>query len=187
MKMKKQYAFLNKIARREGIVLWGSTTLDELPVSELLQRYDVSSSIYNRSISGLTIAEAESCLDMCVYGLHPGKVVINLGEEDLKVTDNVEKLIEQYRWILYKIHIAIPDCRIILTSVRGHGEAYDRFNEELKRLAIEFGCTFYNIPEVSGDEEYGTAFLDAIKLSLYDDSLNYTDIAAKAVFSCMAH
>lgn len=185
MKVKKQYTFLNKMAKGNGIVLWGSTSLEKQPINELLQNFDVSKNIYNRSVSGLTLAAAEDCLEQCVYELKPSKVIINLGEEDLKDSDDVARLVEQYRWILYKIHVALPKCQLIVTTVQSKSESCDCFNEELKKLAEEFGCTFYQIPAVPDGEEYGAVFLSAVKLSLYDSKLGYSGIATRAVFDLM--
>ncbi len=185
MNVKAQYACLNKLAKKNGIVLWGSTLLNNQPVNELLQGFDVSKNIYNRSISGLKIAEAENSLEQCVLELSPSRVILNLGEEDVKCSDNVEQMIEQYRWILYKIHVSLPKCQLVVTTVPGKGEVCDCFNEELKKLAKEFGCTFYRIPSVSTEEEFVLAFLGTIKLSLYDSNLGYSDIATRAVFDLM--
>lgn len=186
MRGKTQYAFLNKIARSGGIVLWGSTTLSDLPVNELLKNYDVSRYIYNRSIPGLTLSDAESYLDVCVCDLSPERVILNLGEEDIGDTDNIAALIEQYRWILYKIHLTLPKCSLIITAVRERNDMCRKFNSELRKLALEFGCTFYAVPETGADEEYCLSFLNAVKISLYDD-MTYSDIAKRAVFSVMTH
>lgn len=184
MRGKKQYAFLNKMAKGNGIVLLGSTSLEEQPVNELLQRFDVQKNIYNRSVSGLTIAGAEGCLEQCVYELSPSKLIVNLGEEDVKYSDDVEQMIEQYRWLLYKIHVALPNCQLILTTVYGEGVVCDSFNDELEKLAAEVGCIFYRIPQVP-EEEYCPAFLGAIKLSLYDSSRGYSGIANRMVYDLM--
>lgn len=185
MKNKAQYGFLNKVAKSNGIVLWGSSSLYEQPINELLQSYGISKNIYNRSVAGLSIAEAENYLDVCVYQLRPSRIIINLGEEDLKYSDEVASMIEQYRWILYKIHVELPNCQIVVTTVPGQGEPHRRFNEELMALAKEFGCTFYRIPSVDGEEEYCSVFLNTVKLSLYDSSLDYSGIANRVVFDLM--
>lgn len=185
MKGKMQYTFLNKLAKGNGIVLWGSTSLAEQPVNELLQGFHTSQSVYNRSIAGLRLKEAELFLEQCVLELSPSRVIINLGEEDLLDSDDVAQMIEQYRWILYKIHVSLPLCQLVVTTVPGKGEVCDRFNEELKKLAKEFGCSFYRIPVVSTEEEFLSTFLGAVKLALYDSNLGYSDIATRAVFDLM--
>lgn len=185
MKEKKQYTFLNKMARANGIVLWGSTSLAEQPINELLQGLCIADSIYNRSMAGLRLKEAEQVLNQCVLDLAPARVILNLGEEDVKISDDITQMIEQYRWILYKIHVELPKCQLVVTTVWGAGEICDRFNEELKKLAKEFGCTFYRIPSVSTGEEFIPAFLSAVKISLYDSDLGYSCIAARAVFDLM--
>ena len=187
MRGKTQYAFLNRIAKSGGIVVWGSTTLAELPLNELLKNYDVSGYIYNRSIPGLTLSDAENYLDACVFGLAPEKVILNLGEADITDADNISRLMEQYRWILYKIHITLPKCALIITTIREKSALHKKFNSELRKLALEFGCTFYTVPNAADEEEYGLSFINAVKISLYDEKLSYSDIAARAVFSVMTH
>lgn len=183
--MKTHYAFLNKIVKSDGIVLWGSTTLSSSLFNELLQDLDMPRRIYNRSIERMTIAEAEKYLELCVFDLKPEKVILNLGEEDLSDSANVAQLIEQYRWILYKIHITLPSCRLIITSIQNKSAAHEAFNRELEKLAAECGCTFYRIPDSTDDEEYGLLFLRTIKLSLYPDNMSNSDIASKVLLSLM--
>ncbi len=187
MRGKTQYSFLNRIARKGGIVLWGSTTLAELPVNELLKNYDVSRYIYNRSISGLKLSEAEDYLDVCVFGLDPEKVIISLGEEDLKNGTEVSQLIEQYRWLLYSIHLRLPKCTLVITSARGKGGLHDSLNASLKKLAGEFGCTFCDVSDEPSDEEYGLSFINSVRIALYDDSMTYSDIASRAVITALMH
>jgi len=185
MKVKKQYTFLNKLAKGNGIVLWGSTALSHPSVNELMQNVCLSKNIYNRSVAGLSVEDAEEYLESCVSELSPSRVIINLGEEDVKNSDDVARMIEQYRWILYKIHVELANCQLVITTVRGDGDVCECFNEELRKLAREVGCTFYRIPNVSGEEEYAAAFLGAVKLSLYESGLGYSEIAERAVFDLM--
>lgn len=185
MNADKHYMFLNKFAKGNGIVLWGSTSLDEQLVSELLQGYDTGKRVYNRSVSGLTLEEAENYLQQCVLDLSPSRVIINLGEEDLKVSNDVTKMIEQYRWILYRIHVALPECQLVVTTVPGKQDAVRSFNDKLEALAEEVGCAFYRVPNVSRLEEYVSSFLSAIRLSLYDSAMGYSGIATRLVFDKM--
>lgn len=185
MNADKHYMFLNKLVKGNGIVLWGSTSLDDQLVGELLQGFDFGKRIYNRSVCGLTLEEAEKYLEPCVLGLFPSKVIINLGEEDLKASNDVTKMIEQYRWVLYRIHVALPNCQLVVTTVPGEGEATICFNEKLEELAREVGCTFYRVPNVSVQEEYVPKFLGTVRVSLYDNGAGYSGIASRAVFNMM--
>lgn len=185
MSDKARFCFLNKSVKRNGVVLWGSTSLDKPFVNELIQGFPMSQNVYNRSISGLNISDAEKYLEQCVYELSPSRVIINLGEEDVKNCTDVMQLTEQYRWLLYKIHVALPACQFVVTTVPGKSEVCECFNEELKKLAKEFGCIFYRIPETADEENFVPVFLNAVKLSLYDSKLGYSGIATKAVFDLM--
>lgn len=176
--MTKNFDFtiLNKIAKKHGIVLFGSTSTADIPINELVQDYEISQNIYNRSISGLKLADAEKYLNTCVYNLEPDKIILNLGEEDLKTSDEINKLIEQYRWLLYTIHTVLPDASLILTSVTAQTDRTDSFNRALKTLAAECGCNYLEIPTGIASEEYNIRFFRTIKSVFYDSTMSYSDI-----------
>lgn len=176
--MTKEFNFtlLNKIAKAHGIVLFGSTSAAQIPINELVQDYDISQKIYNRSIEGLTIENAGKYLDSCIYNLNPDKIVLNLGEEDLKSNCDIKQLMEQYLWILYTIHTVLPHATLVLTSVCGEDEQTAFFNESLKKLAGEFGCEYFEIPSLQASDEYAIQFLRTIKSVFYNPDMDYADI-----------
>lgn len=176
--MTKDFDFtiLNKVAKKHGIVLFGSTTAARIPINELVQDYDISQKIYNRSISGLHLTDAEKYLDTCVYNLEPDKIILNLGEEDLKASCEINKLAEQYRWLLYTIHTVLPDASLILTSVTPQDEKAEKFNQALKTLSLEFGCNYLEIPAGINLGEYDIRFFRTIKSVFYDSNMSYSDI-----------
>lgn len=62
--MISAYQTLNQVAEAAGVVLFGSTTAANLPLNELLQDFGVNCTVYNRSVEGLTIEEAESYIQL---------------------------------------------------------------------------------------------------------------------------
>lgn len=170
------FTILNKVAKKHGIVLFGSTSAANVPINELVQDYDISQHIYNRSIEGLSLSNAEKYLDTCVYSLEPDKIILNLGEEDLKENCDIDKLAEQYRWLLYTIHTVLPDASLILTSVTAPGERAESFNHILKTLSEECGCSYFEIPSVHNLGEYDIGFFRTIKSVFYDSNMSYADI-----------
>lgn len=116
--MISAYQTLNQVAEAAGVVLFGSTTAANLPLNELLQDFGVSCTVYNRSVEGLTIEQAESYIQPCIAPLMPKMILLHFGEEELNAgTQSVDSIIEAYRWLLYQL---LPQCRIaglVLISV----------------------------------------------------------------------
>lgn len=179
------YNSLNKVAQKNGIVLLGSTFAYDLPLNELVQNYSISKKIYNRSIQGLKIKDAEKYIENCITALEPTKLIINLGDEDLNADSDVSELIEEYRWLLYRIHTMLPDTVLVITSVDESTENASAFNAELKKLAKEFGCEFIVIPQCSNFEEHTFVFFKSIRKSLYDVTNGFSELASKAILDSM--
>ena len=176
MTTKIDFSILNNVAKKHGIVLFGSTAAANIPINELMQDYDISQPVYNRSISGLKLMNAEDYLESCIYHLKPSKIILNLGEEDLKICDDIEKLIEQYRWLLYKIHTKLPNSNLILTSVATDAPHFEEFNKALKKLSDECGCEYINILPEQNPFEFDIRFFRMIKSVFFDNNMSYSDI-----------
>ena len=129
------YQTLNQVAEAAGVVLFGSTTAANLPLNELLQDFGVSCTVYNRSVEGLTIEQAESYIQPCITPLMPKMILLHFGEEELTAgTQSVDSIIEAYRWLLYQLHTAMPDSRLVLISVNKQlpqATAYNRAKSSL--------------------------------------------------------
>ncbi|MGN0165770.1 MAG: SGNH/GDSL hydrolase family protein [Lachnospiraceae bacterium] len=179
------YTYLNNFAQKRGIVLLGSTFAYDFPLNELIQNYSVSKKIYNRSIPGLKIKEAEQYFEDCILALQPAKMIINLGDEDINSDVSIPELIEEYRWLLYKVHTLLPNTVLIITSIDTTSDNAVAFNHQLKKLARELGCEFLTIQNSETFEEHTFAFFKSIKTSLYDATTNFSDLAAKAVLDSM--
>ena len=77
------YKSLNKIASRNSVVLLGSTYAKEIPVSELKQTYGILSDLYNRSLTDLSVFEANDIVIDTINCLKPKKILLQLGESDV--------------------------------------------------------------------------------------------------------
>ncbi len=175
MMNESNFTVLNKLAKEHSIVLFGSTRASAVPLNELMQDYGLSQTIYNRSIPGLTLANAEKHLDACVFNLKPEKLILCLGEEDLKKENNVDKLIEQYRWLLYRIHTVVPETTMSVISVASSGKNAEKFNSALQKLANECGCEYLQFTPPENAEEYDLKFFRAIKSVFYSANMSYAD------------
>lgn len=183
-----KFAFLNQFAKSQGTVLLGAATLENLPVNELAQDFDVNEHLYNRSSSEMTIASATEQFPVIMSNMFPNHIIVNLGETELTNMSedmNVTRLIEQYRWLLYKIHTAFPKTQLTLTSTTGSSDEAYRFNDEVKSLSEEFGCDYIALPERPAEidiNEYNVTLFRVLKMAFYDKNLTCSEIANKAIF-----
>lgn len=99
--------------------------------------------MYNRSLKGLLLDDAEQVLEDCVCTLLPDKVFINIGENDIKsVNFNGDDFEEKYEWLLYAIHSKC-NCEIYILSVMN--DKQNSVNKILKKLAEKYECEYIDI------------------------------------------
>jgi hypothetical protein len=174
--MISAYKTLNRVAESAGIVLFGSTSAARLPLNELMQDYNVEVTVYNRSVENLTIEQAESYIPTCIAPLMPKTILLHFGESELlENKQTVSEILEAYRWLLYQLHTALPDSRLVLISANNqlpHAEAY---NEALHALAKEYGCQYTESPNGSLDAEYELRFFHTLRSFFYDCRMNLAD------------
>ncbi|MDD6102734.1 MAG: hypothetical protein PUB67_06490 [Clostridiales bacterium] len=185
MNSKTNYLLLNKLARKHGIALFGSTYMNSLPLAELLQDYGINNIVYKRCIDGLRIEDAEKHIDSCVVGLLPEKLIINIGEEDITDDCDMEKLIEDYRWLLYNIHAKLPDTRLYLTSVVSEHERAEELNAGIKRIAAENGCDYIRLYDSVDYDNIEVELINRLKPVFVRTGINYSDLANEALINIM--
>ena len=120
---------LNEFALRGEIVIFGSTYMANFPFYELTKKSRLENAIYNRSIEGMTLAEAKELLEVCVLPLKPSKLFLAFGEEEV---GEAETAIESYGEIVQKIREKLPLTKIYL--VCGETQAQKGLNEALEQL-----------------------------------------------------
>jgi hypothetical protein len=170
------YQALNQVAEAGGVVLFGSTSASQIPLNELTQDYGIDVSLYNRSVAHLTIEEAEHYIANCVAPLSPKAILLHFGEEELQKGEKpVEDLIEAYRWLLYQIHTAIPESRLILISVNETLPGADAYNRQLKALTKEYGCEYTDSPSGNPDGLYAIRFFHTLRSFLFDRTMTLAD------------
>ncbi|MCI9112323.1 MAG: hypothetical protein HFJ99_07180 [Eubacterium sp.] len=168
---------LNRIAKKNSVVLLGSTFAKDIPVSELVQTFDIDCNVYNRSLTDLSVFDAEKLLDDCVISLSPKKILLQLGETDLeRGYRTIPEILEAYEKIVAKLKNANKHCEIIIVSVcEKNSEVYpEALNVKLEELAKKHKCQYADIsPAFSNDSPSVKAFsllkyfmLD--RLSFYD-------------------
>lgn len=142
------YRQLNTVARQGGIVLFGSTFAKNIPVGELIQSFELDCSLYNRSLTDLSVFDAASVLNDCILDLEPKRVLIQLGETDLeRGYKSISEIISQYELIVNQIKSRLPKCHITLVSVCDTEECLfpEELNAKISALADRLGCQYADI------------------------------------------
>ncbi|MGN0478986.1 MAG: hypothetical protein ACI4GO_06100 [Hominenteromicrobium sp.] len=138
-----QYNLLNKAAEQNGVVFWGADWMSDVPFAELARDNGIKTALHNRSLRGLTLRDADTMLDACICSLHPQKVFLNIGENELKDPEFDEKsFTDKYEWLLYSIHTR---CRCTLYILSVVQDTTGCINRILQRLAEKYNCEYIDI------------------------------------------
>ena len=104
----RTFRTLNDLALKGEIAVLGSTYMADFPFYELINRCRLENAVYNRSIEGLTVAEASEILREAVLELRPAKVFLCL--EEVEEPRAFKELIE-------RIKTALPSTAIYAVSL----------------------------------------------------------------------
>jgi len=137
------FTALNAMAKKGGVVCFGSTTFASQNMLELAMDAGFNVPLYNRSIEGLTLEDAHEVLERAVVPLQPSKIFVNFGEED-PISD-LDSYIARYEWLLLNIHRNCKNSRIYIVSVRSEDKNASKLNCRLADLAESTGCRFVDI------------------------------------------
>lgn len=171
----EKYREMNKLAKKGGVVFFGSDNWASLPISELASSFNLNENIYNRSIPDLTIGEMSEYLGACVRELSPSKVFINLGDADIQRGHvDVDDFISKYEWILYSIHMG-SNADIFIVSVLSRSPQAEKINSALRRLAYDLGCGFIDITDVLDSESPDLRMFDIMKYYIRRRSVDFYD------------
>lgn len=157
--------------------------MEQFPLNELMMSAGIQKVAYNRGFGGYITTELLEVLDDCVLALEPSKLFINIGTNDLDLSeDPIPALIENYRKILQRIRQRLPECEIIMMAYypvcrepKGFTppdkrprtkEVVDLGNGAAAELAKEFSCQFINVNHVLADAD------GYLKLELASDSIH---------------
>lgn len=172
----QEYKLLNKFAHSNKIVLVGSGVAENLDLNELMEDYDLNQKLYNRSIADLKIEDAVSYFEKCIYELKPEKILIYLGENELADENiTIEKFSEQYKWLLYNIHINLPSTQIYIIELRNDLKNAELYNRELHNIAAEYGCIILNMINPASDDSMSMIFFRTIKRSFLDKNVSFAN------------
>jgi len=171
-KTVEKYRQLNKIAKKGGIVMTGSSLMEFFPICEMLQSIGSTCQVYNRGISGYVSSQMLEHLDVQILDLTPSKLFINIGTNDIG-RGIANELWENYEKILTKIQQTCPDCKIYVMAYYPCNDTADfgateeehrvRFttrtpaslidaNQKLREMAGRLNCRYIDVNEGLYDE-----------------------------------
>lgn len=162
----KRYHCLNEAAAPDCAVFFGSDLFSGIPFGELSHNTGLDVPVYNRSIDGLSISEAERVINECVCRLNPSKVFVNLGEADLTAPDfDLKRFLTTYEWLLYTLNSRCH-VKIFVVSILSDHPMTGAVNNGLRRLAAETGCTYVDISCAAGCSQPQLRIFDVIRRHL---------------------
>ena len=169
----ERFKRLNCYVQPGQILFVGSSLMEQFPIYEFLQDFDLPYKIYNRGIGGYTTPELLENMQECVYALKPAYVFINIGTNDLNGPDyRQENLIQRYAQILQGIRDNLPQTKLFLlayypvNTVVGSRIPYMKAvmeyrtnarihaaNEAVRKLAEQFDAQFLDLNGPLTDEQ----------------------------------
>lgn len=130
----KRYKILNQYVKTGQVLFTGSSLMEQFPIYEFLQDYDIKETIYNRGVGGFTTTLMSEYMDIMVYELKPSKVFLNIGTNDLNAADYTkEALMERCEWIVRQIQKHLPECKIYYMAYYPVNGEYDFGDENMKQ------------------------------------------------------
>lgn len=159
------YSELNRRAVKGGAVLFGSSFASRIPFSELAEDFAKGTPGYNRSVAGLSLANAESCLEECVYALEPSKLFLCFGDNESAPAD---EYILCYEKLLYRLRMRLPQCDIYVVSAVPEAHGYD---SQLASAAADAGCRFINTDDAAQHE----SLLDRLRCLMRTRPMSFFD------------
>ncbi len=155
------YQSLNKFAKKNSAVLFGSTYAKEIPVSELRQNFGIISHLYNRSLTDLSVFEAADIANEIIRDINPSKLLLQLGETDLASGKSTpEEVISEISNVISTIRNNDKKIKIVLISINNllDKNLQKDFNKKLETFAKNNNCLFADITIASDDALHLNAF-----------------------------
>jgi hypothetical protein len=143
-----KYKSLNQLAEADGTVIFGGNNDVNIPLGELKQAFALNDSIYNRSFSDLSVADAARVYGECVAELCPDTVIVHIGGADVSDFGGKETAFEEnYRALIGTIREKNKDCRIVIVSLKNYDNdiTVAEINKLLCEIADSEKCEFEDI------------------------------------------
>lgn len=144
----KKYQALNELAQCDGIAIMGSEDDLNIPLCELCRAFSIESELYNRSVTGLDVNNAEKIYDTCVRPIMPECIFLHIGKNDIEYfTSSPSEFDEKYRSLIRHIRKSDKKCRIVIVSMKNYDDDASilEMNKHLKYIALQEHCEYGDI------------------------------------------
>lgn len=144
------YRAMNELAKPEGSVIFGSAEDRCIPLCELKETFGLQGPFYNRSLSGLRLADAPEAFDACAAPLRPKAVYLHLGGTDLALFgEDPAAFDRQYSRLLRHIREKDAHCTVTVVSLRNPeaDPVIHRLNALLEVTARNTQCAFFDLED----------------------------------------
>lgn len=149
----REYAALNKVAPAGGVVIFGSSFAKDIPTGELQQTFGFDRKIYNRSLYELSVFDAAALVESCIGELAPSKILIVLGETDLRAgVHTIPEIVEAYSRLIADLRRRYS-CKIVVVSVCGDSDLHpEELNRKLEDMAHANSALYADITAAASAE-----------------------------------
>ena len=148
MEANMNYQELNKMAKKNGVILLGGALDKEIPVTELAEAFGFNFNIYNRSEKRISVKMAKDFFDTNVKSLEPEGMILHIGENDVSLfQSNPSDFDKYYLDLISSIKLVNKKCRIALISVNNekNDKVLSNLNAHIKAIADSEKCSFVNV------------------------------------------
>lgn len=147
---KQTYHTLNELANPNGMIIFGGKSDLSIPLCELKEAFSLDSSIYNRSFTDLSLANAIDYYDTCIADLKPESILLHIGEADMDLFLSTPSEFDQkYLELVSHIKSTNKKCHIIIVSLKNYDNDEDtaEMNKHLKYVAESENCEYADISQ----------------------------------------
>ena len=166
----ERFRHLNRYVKKGQIVFAGSSLMEQFPIYEFLQDFDLPYTIYNRGVGGYTTADLMKVLPECIFDLEPSVLFLNIGTNDISDPNyTCDALMDRYAKILDAIRERLPKTRLFLLAyypcnpdavADGTAEFFrfrtneriDEANQGVQALAERYGAEYLDLNTGLKDE-----------------------------------
>ena len=179
MNILSEYKVLNSLAKKNSIVLMGTSTMSSLRLNEMLTDYELSLKIYNRSAKGLTASNARDHFDQSVAALEPSILMINIGEnEESDPAVPMKNFRDDLESFIKHVKSLSPSSRIILLEIPGNSERAADINRAIKEVSVS--CNAVYAPLSEAGDYLSIRYLTSMKPYLFKKRIGFADAFAFA-------
>lgn len=171
----ERFKRLNQFVKPGQILFAGSSLMEQFPIYEFLQDFDLPLTIYNRGVGGYTTTELMENMEPCIYVLKPAHIFINIGTNDMNTVDyTCEGLMENYRQILNGIRKNLPEAKLYMLAyypVNPSAAKNDPVVQEILKIRTNARISEANKAVAVLAKEFGATYLD-VNAGITDENGN---------------